>query len=423
MMRRGILRSLLAAALSLAVAATSASVRETRTFASPTPAAYVSDEYTSASSETLTAAASAETFSYRPTAGTLSAQKPMPSFNTEAAAYALIEFTTGTMIAGQNCDMPLPMASTTKIMTALIVAERCRLDELVEVDDSAIGTEGSSMYLQKGESIKVRDLLYGLMLASGNDAAVALACHTAGSVEAFAELMNERAERLGLKNTHFVTPNGLTAKGHATTAYELCLLTREALRNQELRAIFSTQYYTTESGAYTRTFKNKNALLWDYDGAIGVKTGYTEAAGRCLSFAAEREGMTVIGVVLNCRPMFEKAAMLLDFAFENYCLCSVVESGASLARAKVINGKQNDLAVGAKNSIMALMQKGEAAPFRLRFNIKPVEAPVSVGDTVGFVTVYDGESIIGGTELVALSAVRRLDFEDWFTALLSSFIA
>ena len=344
-------------------------------------------------------------------------------FDTEALAMALIEAQTGAVLESQNADSPLPMASTTKIMTALVVLENCALDELVEVGSAAVGVEGSSIYLALGERVSVRDLLYGLMLASGNDAAVALACHTAGSAEDFAMLMNEKARKLGLSSTHFVTPNGLTAPGHHTTAYELCLIAREALKNEYFREIVSTRYYTTTTGDHPRTFKNKNSLLWDYEGAVGVKTGYTEAAGRCLVFAAEREGMTVIGVLLNCRPMFEKAALLLDLAFDNYALCPVILPGVPLTNIKIENSMQSILAVGAKNSIMTVMQKDESACFSAKVRLLPVTAPVARGQTVGEIIVYrDGEPV-GGSELVALEPAEARGLSYWFSVLTALFVA
>jgi len=345
------------------------------------------------------------------------------AFSTEAAAMALIEAETGTTLAEQNADLPLPMASTTKIMTALVVIENCALDELVAVDDSAVGVEGSSMYLVRGELVTVEDLLYGLMLASGNDAAVALACHAGGSVEKFVSMMNSRTESMGLVKTHFVTPNGLTAEGHQTTALELCLIAREAMKNETFRKIVSTQYHTAQSGAHVRTFKNKNALLWDYPGAVGVKTGYTMAAGRCLVFAAEREGMLVIGALLNCRPMFEKAARLLDFAFENYTLCTVVPEGQMVCKVQIKNGLKNVLSLETKNSIITVMQKGEASSFTAACTVDEVTAPVTRGDVVGSITVYHDGVPLGTSPLIAAESVGERGFLFWLKALSYAFAA
>lgn len=343
------------------------------------------------------------------------------SIASSASAMALIECTSGKLISSLNADIKLPMASTTKIMTALVVLENCDPEELVMIPDEAVGIEGSSIYLERGESMKIVDLLYGLMLASGNDAAVALAVHTAGSVNAFVDMMNERAEKLGLKNTHFMTPNGLHHDKHLTTAYELCLIAREAVSNELLRRIVSTKYYETESGNVPRTFKNKNSLLWTYEGAFGVKTGYTMAAGRCLVFGAEREGMTVIGAVLNCRPMFETASELMDMAFEKYACITPVDKTDTFV-INVENSCEYHLEVHPKDSIIILMQKGRETSPKVQTQIYwPIEPPVDIGDTVGAVTVYDDGGIIGQTDLVAGSVLSPRGFGYWWDVLVSLF--
>ncbi len=342
-----------------------------------------------------------------------------PVFAADSAkAMALMECETGAFIAEKNADERLPMASTTKIMTALVVLENCRMDDMVFVPDEAVGTEGSSVYLQNNERISVEDLLYGLMLASGNDAAVALAVHVGGSTEGFAALMNKRAEELGLENTHFVTPNGLNDPEHYTTARELCMIAREAIRNEAFRAIVSTKYHRTASGAHERTFKNKNALLWDFDGAFGVKTGYTMAAGRCLVFGAERDGMTLVGALLNCRPMFETASELLETAFETYENARIVSAGSVIMRVKVENSDDCILEIAAKDSIIALLKKDAARSFRVETELYgPVAAPVKAGQALGRLRVFSSEELIGETELIAGADIRERDILWWFRLL------
>ena len=298
------------------------------------------------------------------------------------------------------------------------------LDLTVEVAKEAVGTEGSSIYLEEGEQISVIDLLYGLMLASGNDAAIALAIHVAGSVEAFVDSMNLRAEEMGLTSTHFVTPNGLHDDLHLTTARELCLITREALKNETFRSIVSTKYHTAQSGAKARTFKNKNSLLWDYEGAFGVKTGYTMAAGRCLVFGAERDGMTVVGALLNCRPMFETAAELLDRAFSEYEKQTVVSSGDPITRVFIENSAESILEVCAKGSIIAVMQKAEQHSFSTEALLyEGLSAPVMRGEVVGELCVWDGDVLVGSTELIAANDIRRNDLRYWLEKLICRFAA
>ncbi|HWR19998.1 MAG TPA: D-alanyl-D-alanine carboxypeptidase family protein, partial [Clostridia bacterium] len=219
---------------------------------------------------------------------------------TGAVSAILLEAGTGKVLYEKNAYIKLPMASTTKVMTAILALECCALSDTVTVTEDAYGTEGSSIYLELEEKMSVEDLLYGLMLNSGNDAAVALAVHIGGSLEGFANLMNAKAREIGANNTNFVTPHGLPNGDHYTTAYDLALISAYALKNEDFCTIVGTTYHRTTTGNFQRTFKNKNKLLWQYEGGNGIKTGYTKAAGKCLSFAAQREGMQLIGVVLNC---------------------------------------------------------------------------------------------------------------------------
>ena len=200
---------------------------------------------------------------------------------------AVVEVTSGRLLFAENEDTELPPASTTKILTALIIVEDCDLDTVIEVPKDAAGTEGSSVYLEAGEKLTVRDLLYGLMLRSGNDCAVTLALHHSGSISAFAEHMNERAAELGAKHSHFANPHGLPVEGHYTTAHDLALIAAAAVRNETFSEIVGTEKYTAPDGGcgYARVWQNKNKMLYSYEGADGVKTGYTKEAGRCGSSA------------------------------------------------------------------------------------------------------------------------------------------
>lgn len=239
-----------------------------------------------------------------------------------AVSEIAMELSTGCVFCQNNADEKLPMASTTKIMTALLIVEDCDLDEVITVPDEAVGVEGSSIYLKKNEKIDIKDLVYGLMLRSGNDAAVALAIHHSGSVKNFADAMNEKAKQIGAQNTNFTNPSGLPDKSHYTTARDLCEIARCAMQNPTFKQIVSTKNYT---GKY-RTYSNKNKFLYNYEGAEGVKTGYTVKAGRCLVTAAERNGMTIICAVLNCQDMYERCARLTDECFNDYRLYKIDEN-------------------------------------------------------------------------------------------------
>lgn len=246
------------------------------------------------------------------------AERISTEINSSAASMALVDGDTGELIYSKNCDAKREPASTTKICTAITVLENWSLLDLpVPIPDEAIGIEGSSLYLQKGEMLSVRDLLYGLMLQSGNDCAVALAVIVGGSVDGFVKLMNETAKMAGATNTNFVNPHGLHHDDHYTTARDLCAISYYAMKNEVFREIVGTKRHRTpyHNHDYDRNFPNKNKILYNYDGGNGIKTGYTRASGRCLVSSATRDGKTYICTVLNCYDMFEECMRLMDRAF------------------------------------------------------------------------------------------------------------
>lgn len=235
-----------------------------------------------------------------------------------ASSMALVDGDSGELIYSKNCDARREPASTTKICTAITVLEHwTNLDLPVPIPDKAIGIEGSSLYLEKGEMLSVRDLLYGLMLQSGNDCAVALSIIVGDSVDGFVKLMNETAKKAGALNTNFVNPHGLHHEDHYTTARDLCLISHYAMKNEIFREIVSTKRHKTpyHDREYMRNFPNKNKILFNYEGGNGIKTGYTKASGRCLVASATRDGKTYICTVLNCGDMFEECMRLMDKAF------------------------------------------------------------------------------------------------------------
>ncbi len=238
---------------------------------------------------------------------------------TPSAAECVVEISSHRFLSEKNADTNLPMASTTKVLTAIMIIDDCDLNETVTVPKQAEGTEGSSVYLRAGEQYSVRDLLYGLMLRSGNDCAVTLALHHSGSLEAFAHKMNEKAALLGAENSRFANPHGLPDKRHYTTAHDLALIAAYAMENETFREIVSTKFYAPHR------WKNKNKMLWEYDGAIGVKTGFTMQAGRCLVTSAERDGMKLVCVALNSPQMYERTAELLDESYKNYRLITLCD--------------------------------------------------------------------------------------------------
>ena len=234
-----------------------------------------------------------------------------------AKAAVLISASTGEIIFEKNSSEKLPMASTTKIMTVLLCLEMCDLYEEFTVDSEAIRVEGSSMGLREGDTVTMYSLCCGMLLPSGNDAANAAAVRISGSLPAFAELMNEKARSLGLSHTFFVTPSGLEGEGHGSSAYDMALLAREALKNETFRSICSQNAMKVSFGAppYDRWLKNTNKLLGMYEGVYGVKTGFTDEAGRCLVSACERDGVDLICVTLNDRNDWNDHMSLYDYGF------------------------------------------------------------------------------------------------------------
>ena len=262
-------------------------------------------------------------------------------FSTSAQSAVVMERSSHRILFEQNGNAHLPMASTTKIVTALTVINHANLDDVVEVSPKAVGIEGSSIYLRAGEHLTVRELLYGLMLRSGNDSAVALALHVAGSIEAFAEMMNETASKAGCVDSHFVNPHGLHDDNHYTSARDLATLTCVALENADFRQIVATKSVriSYEGMEYDRVLVNKNKLLSSFSDADGVKTGYTKKAGRCFVGSATRNGMQVVVVVLNCGPMFEETSDMLDVAFNNYNLKCVIPQN-KICGSRIENNKR-----------------------------------------------------------------------------------
>ncbi|WP_425456437.1 D-alanyl-D-alanine carboxypeptidase family protein [Cohnella pontilimi] len=258
---------------------------------------------------------------------------PPPAPGNHAKAVSLIDVTSGRILFSQRGDEPMKIASLTKIMTAIVAIEYGKLDEMVTVSSRAAGKEGSSLYLQSGEKISLRNLLYGLMLRSGNDAAVAIAEHVGGSLDGFVYMMNRKAEELGLSHSHFTNPHGLDNPLHYMSANDLAKLTAYALHNPDFRAIVKTRVKTApkEGEKWGYKWVNKNKMLDMYEGADGVKTGYTKQALRTLVSSATRGGQQLAAVTLNDRDDWEDHRKLLDYGFANYPLSDVVKQGEPIA--------------------------------------------------------------------------------------------
>ena len=342
-----------------------------------------------------------------------------------AKSAILIEASTGRVLFEQNAFEQKPMASTTKIMTALLAIENCNLDETVVVGPNASGVEGSSIWLSQGERISLLDMLFGLMLASGNDAAVAIAEHTAGSVEAFVEMMNEKAKDIGAYNTHFVNPNGLPADDHYTTAYDLALISAYAMKLDVFREIVKTQYKTIpwEGHEWDRVVKNKNKILWNYEGGNGIKTGYTKNAGRCLAAAAQRDGMQLISVVLDAPDMFEDCMDLLSYGFENYQNRCVSKAGALIGDVAVEQGMTDRFSVYTTQDVTYPLTEEEYQNIETRVYLQQsVKAPVEKGQQIGYIDIWLGDNKIASVDLMAPETIGENSYRFNLKKLLNHWI-
>ena len=319
----------------------------------------------------------------------LAAALPFPAKAISAKSAILMDGNTGRILYEKEADAQSLIASTTKIMTALIVCEQCNVLDRVRIPKEAVGIEGSSMYLQEGEVLTIQDLLYGLMLHSGNDAATALAIYCSGTVAGFTELMNDKANTLGMKNSHFVNPHGLDAPDHYSTARDLAILATEAMKNP----IFATTVSTKSVSAGNRRLTNHNKLLWRVEGANGIKTGYTKAAGRILVSGAKRDGRQLIAVTINAPDDWNDHTAMLEEGFIRYSLQQLVQKGDVLGTVEVAWGTNETVALIASQDFSWSMAQGEEVSIELPGN-GFVYAPVSQGQWAGNAHILvDGEKV------------------------------
>lgn len=332
-----------------------------------------------------------------------------------AASMITTEAGSGRVLYEKNADSRRPMASTTKIATAITVIDNVPdLEKTVVIPDCAVGVEGSSIYLSKGETASIRDLLYGLMLQSGNDCAVALAVTTAGSVEKFAALMNETARKCGANDTNFVTPHGLHDDNHYTTARDLAKISAYAMKNATFREIVSSKRHTMPWAGHDcdRVILNKNKILTTFDGGDGIKTGYTKKAGRCLVASATRDGMTIISVVLDCGPMFEECRNLMEKAFEEYSLVDITALAPDV-KAAVRDGAKKTVTLRPTATSTYPLTKEETE--RLIFEekgVKPMRGGVKRGTENGKICVTLEKRLLFESKLFTIEEVEPLPVRD-----------
>jgi len=321
-------------------------------------------------------------------------------------AAIIYERNSGMILYEKNADSVRPMASTTKIMTCIIILENADLNKVVTISSKAAGIGGSKLNLKKGDKITIHDLLYGLMLRSGNDAAIALAEEVGGSVEGFAELMNKKALELGLKNTHFVTPHGLDSSEHYTTASELALLTDYALTIPKFREIVGMHSYILTINGQSRTINNTNELLGYLDGVYGVKTGFTNGAGRCLVTSTKRDNMDIICVVLGAdtkKFRTQDSMKLIEYAFKNFELVDlnnkfieIFENSNIENKISVIKGKEQHLQLELQDfHTLVCVRKMDIENIKFTLNVSDtILAPVQQGHIVGSISAMIDDNII-----------------------------
>ena len=346
---------------------------------------------------------------------------------TSARAMCVIERNSGRVLYSKNEHERLPMASLTKIITAIVAIENnADLDRVIEIPKEATGIEGSTIYLKAGEHLSIRDLLFGLMLRSGNDAAVALSIATSGSVDAFMTLANEFVARLGLVNTHLVTPNGLHDDNHFTSAIDLARVTAYALNNPTFAEIVKTQKTVIPNefkANENRLLKNKNKLLAQLADADGVKTGYTKKAGRCFVGSATRNGMQLVCVLLDCKPMFEDCAKLLERGFDEFELVDLLSAYDACGKIKVTKADENEVGIFTRSEFVYPLTAQEKSNVHITRNLpESVAAPIKKNQEVGQLEINLGNDLIFCEKIYTINSVESNDLKSKIEKILQGFL-
>ena len=325
-----------------------------------------------------------------------------PASALSAQKAILMDATTGRVLYEKRADEKSLIASTTKIMTAILICERCNVLDRMRIPKEAVGIEGSSMYLQEGEVLSLQELLYGMMLRSGNDAATALAIYCGGTVEGFAELMNDKAKMLNLTGSHFVNPHGLDAPDHYSTARDLAILASYAMDNPIFAKTVSSKTVNIDRWVLT----NHNKLLWRVEGADGVKTGYTKAAGRILVSSVQREGRRLVAVTIEDGNDWADHAALYEDGFRQYKIQQIISAGQAVGRLRVFGGEVESVDLIASEDFSYALQADEKPILRLSQK-NMTFAPVVEGQNAGFAYVCLGDKPIGKIPVQYASTVEQ----------------
>lgn len=331
----------------------------------------------------------------------------------KAKAAIVVDGITGKVLYSKNAEEQRYPASTTKIMSLIVALEHGNLDDVVTASHNAAATEGSSLWLTEGEQLKVIDLLYGIMLISGNDATVAIAEHISGSVEKFAQLMTEKAHAIGAKDTHFANSSGLPDPKHFTTAHDLARITAYGYKNPMFSEIVSTKHKVIPWAGkeFGRDLYNEDRMLWLYEGGNGVKTGYTELAGRCLVSGAKRNQIQLITVVLDSDTMWDDSIALLDFGFSQVKPKTIVNQDDIMKTIRVLNGKSEVVKLVASNDLVVPISEHDEGEFSTLVDApNKVEAPVIKGQKIGVLRVLYQNKEIATVDLQADESSERKSF-------------
>ena len=342
----------------------------------------------------------------------------------------LMDAKTGRVLWGKNYETPMAMASTTKIMTAVIALENGNLEDMVTVSERAARSPEVNMNLTPGEELRLKDLLYALMLMSYNDAAVAIAEHISGDVETFCSIMTDKARELGAMNTVFETPSGLDLGNHHSTAYDMALITRYAIENRQFMEIISKPYINIQTSKRNVDLRNKNRLLSEYSGAIGVKTGFTGKAGQCFVGSAERDGMKLISVVLASgwgdtgrEQKWVDTKRILDYGFLNYKYVKLAEEGDIPGHIDVIRTRNPRVDIALAEGLTLPLNTEEQSNVKIKFEYpEEVKAPIYIGQIMGKSIISLDGDILKTINLVALEEAKRHDLPTSLKKILENWL-
>ena len=358
-----------------------------------------------------------------------------PKLNSRIAV--IYDRASGRILYQKNANKQTPMASTTKIMTAIVVVENSNLTDVVTIENKAASVGGSRLGLKKNDKITVNDLLYGLMLCSGNDAALALAIHVGGSVEGFAEMMNRKAVQMGLVNSHFVVPHGLDVDKHYTTAYELAKMADYALNVDKIRQIVGTKNYTVTINGNPKAIKNTNELLGNLSGVYGVKTGFTNGAGRCLVTACKRDDLDIITVVLGAdtkKYRTSDSIKLIEYADQNYEMINIkqkveeeFENWLRLNKSRIVinKGVRDEIELGLQEIEYQTMAIKSTQVDNIKIeinNLYYLEAPIAKNKVIGNMKIMVGDETVKILQIYNKEEIQKKDIKEYLTEFLEVFV-